>query len=233
MGKRVWEDYITGRDKLVFEAAGYGKKGGFGQSPALLVVDVNYNFVGDRPEPILESIKRFRNSCGEEGWAAVAKIREIIESAREKKVPIIYSTGDRRPDGFDLGRWTSKNYRALEQTGLEGHLGTQIVKDIEPKSEDILISKKKPSCFFGTMLMSYLNDMRIDTLLITGTTTSGCVRATVLDAFSYNFRIGIIEECTFDRGQASHAINLFDMNAKYADVISLQEAKDYLVGLKN
>ena len=94
-----------------------------------------------------------------------------------------------------------------------------------------MILKDKPSVFFGTPLMSYLHELQVDTLLVTGTTTSGCVRATVVDAFSYNFRVVVVEECVFDRGQASHKVNLFDMQAKYADVVSLEAALHYLVEL--
>lgn len=231
MAKRVWDDFITERDRKVFEAAGYGKKGKLGSRPALLIVDVNYNFVGDRPEPILESIKRFRNSCGEEGWVAVGYIRELLEAARAAKAPVFYSTSEGRQTLHDYGRWATKNARAGEVTDTAGHLGVRIVKDIEPKDEEIVIRKQKPSIFFGTPLMSYLNELDVDTLIVSGATTSGCVRATVIDAFSYNLFVGVVEECTFDRGQASHAINLWDMNAKYADVISLREAKDYLAGL--
>ncbi|MBI3089562.1 MAG: isochorismatase family protein [Candidatus Tectomicrobia bacterium] len=231
MAKRVWDDFITERDRKVFEAAGYGRQGKLGARPALLIVDVNYNFVGDRPEPILESIKRFRNSCGEEGWVAVGYIRELLEAARAAKAPVLYSTSEGRQTLRDYGRWATKNARAGEVTDTAGHLGVQIVKDIEPKDEDIVIRKQKPSVFFGTPLMSYLTEMEIDTLIVCGTTTSGCVRGTVIDAFSYNLYVGVVEECTFDRGQASHAINLWDMNAKYADVISLQAAKDYFAGL--
>ena len=106
------------------------------------------------------------------------------------------------------------------------------MKEIAPIDRDIVIKKQKPSAFFGTPIMSFLNDLHIDTLLIAGTTTSGCVRGTVIDGFSYNFNVAVIEECTFDRGQASHALNLFDMNQKYANVITLEEAKKYLYQLK-
>ena len=92
----------------------------------------------------------------------------------------------------------------------------------------MVIRKDKPSVFFGTPLMSYLHELQVDTLLVTGTTTSGCVRATVVDAFSYNFKVVVVEECVFDRGQASHQVNLFDMQAKYADVVSLEDALRYL-----
>ena len=231
MAKRVWDDFVTEQDKAVFEAAGYGQKGPLGTRPALLIVDVNYNFVGDRPEPILESIKRFRNSCGEIGWAAIPYIRDLLETARAAHLPVIYSTGERRFDGRDSGRWAAKNTRVGEASDLEGHMGVQILKDIEPKDEDLVISKKKPSVFFGTPLMSILNAQRVDTLLVGGGTTSGCVRASVVDAFSYNFRVSVIEECTFDRGQSAHKINLFDMNAKYADVLSVGQVREYMSAL--
>jgi nicotinamidase-related amidase len=108
--------------------------------------------------------------------------------------------------------------------------GNDIVKEIGPAPHEFLIEKLKPSAFHGTALLGYLVELGIDTLIVCGTTTSGCVRATVLDAFSQNFHISIVEECTFDRFESSHAINLFDMNAKYADVIGIDEATDYLRG---
>ncbi len=100
--------------------------------------------------------------------------------------------------------------------------------DIEPGPHDIVIAKEKPSAFFGTPLLSYLVLLGCDSVIVTGTTTSGCVRATVLDAFSNNFRVTIVEDGCFDRSQASHAINLCDMNAKYADVLPSTEVLAYL-----
>ena len=82
-----WDDILTPRDKDVFALSGYGKRAGFGQRPAVLVIDVNYNFVGDKPEPILQSVKRFRNSCGEEGWEGVHRIAELLAEARKKHLP--------------------------------------------------------------------------------------------------------------------------------------------------
>jgi len=106
--------------------------------------------------------------------------------------------------------------------------GNEIVAEIAPRDGDVVIRKQKPSAFFGTPLIAMLNEVHADTVLVTGCTTSGCVRASAIDAFSYNFRVCVIEECVFDRGQASHKINLFDMNAKYADVILLNEAVEYI-----
>lgn len=228
----VWDKFLSERDKIIYEAAGYGKRGGFGRRPAVLVVDVNYAFCGHQPESILESIKTWRNSCGEAAWKAIPYIQRLLSAARKQHIPVFFSTGkDPRPDGFDRGGWAHKNRRSPEKGGIAGIRGNDIVREIEPLESEIIIEKLKPSVFFGTPLIGYLQDLQVDTLLICGTTTSGCVRASVIDAFSYNFKVSVVEECTFDRGETSHAINLFDMNSKYADVITTSEAVDYLNSL--
>jgi maleamate amidohydrolase len=224
----TWDDVLTERDKRVFAAAGYGKRQGFGRRPAIMVVDVNYNFVGDIPEPILDSIKKYRNSCGEEGWQGVKQIRRLLDAARAVRVPIFYSTAPSRQTALTAGRWHGKNSRGAEDFHSLAQDGNEIVREIAPRDDDIVIRKDKPSVFFGTPLMSYLHEMQVDTLLVTGTTTSGCVRATVVDAFSYNLKVVVVEECVFDRGQTSHKVNLFDMQAKYADVVPLEVALSYL-----
>jgi maleamate amidohydrolase len=230
---KVWEKFLTENDKAVFGDAGYGVNAGFGNRPAVLIVDVNYAFCGHKPEPILESVKTWRNSCGLAAWNALPHIQTLLSSAREKHIPVIYTTGkDRRPDGFDAGGWSRKNSRSDEQEVSVNIRGNEIMKEIAPIESDIVIEKLKPSAFHGTPLLGYLVDLGIDTLLICGTTTSGCVRASVIDAFSQNFKVSIVEECTFDRGEASHAINLFDMNAKYADVVNIGETVTYLESLK-
>lgn len=230
MSEPIWSEFLTERDKAVFAASGYGARGGFGKRPALLIIDVNWAFCGDRPEPILESIKRWRNSCGEDAWKALPYIRSLIDKCHEKGVPVLYTTGVRREDNWDAGSWGWKNSRNEEDrravvTNLDGN---EIVTPIAPAPQDIVVLKQKPSGFFGTNMTSYLTLLGCDSLIVTGTTTSGCVRATVLDAFSLNYRIALAEEGCFDRSQASHAINLCDMNAKYADVVKTSEILAYL-----
>lgn len=227
----IWDDVLTERDRQVFLKAGWGKRAGFGKRPAVLVIDVNYNFCGDRPEPILQSIERWRFSCGEEAWEGVAAIRTLLTAAREKNIPIFYTTYSRRADGFDNGAWNRKSFRADDAVDVEGHLGNEIVREIAPEPRDIVFVKKKPSAFFGTPLTSYLIDLQVDTVIVTGTTTSGCVRATAVDAFSYNYYVIVPQECVWDRGQVSHKVNLFDLNQKYADVLPLEEVVAYLKGL--
>ena len=99
MAARIWDDVVPERDRVVFAEAGYGQIGGFGKRPALLVVDVTYDFCGDRPnEPILESIKRFRNSCGEAAWEAIPCLQTLIAAARTRRVPIVYTHATPRPE---------------------------------------------------------------------------------------------------------------------------------------
>jgi maleamate amidohydrolase len=234
MSEPVWNQFLTERDKAVFGSAGYGRRGGFGKRPALVIIDVNYAFCGESPEPILESIRKWPNSCGEDGWVAIGYIRKLIDAAHAKGVPVMFTTGIGRDDGWDSGSWKWKNSRVGERPRpvATNRDGNDIVDEIAPAPSDIVVTKRKPSGFFGTDMMSYLVLLKCDSLIVTGTTTSGCVRATVLDAFSNNFRIALAEEGCFDRSQASHAINLCDMNAKYADVVKTAEVLDYFGSLE-
>ncbi len=233
MAGRIWDDFITERDKAVFVASGFGAHGGFGKRPALLIIDVSYGFAGDRPEPILESIKRWSNSCGAESWDAIAVIARLAAAFRGKRMPVIYTTGENRPDGWDVGSWAWKNTRTDESLPKPSNAldANAIVAEIAPQPQDLMVLKQKPSGFFGSNLQSYLQLLGADSVIVTGTTTSGCVRATVLDAFSLNYHVTVVEDGCFDRAQASHAVNLLDMHAKYADVIPSSAVLDYIGGL--
>ena len=227
----VWDDVLPEEDRLVFEAAGWGKDVGFGEKPVLLVVDVIYNFVGDKPEPILESIKRWRYSCGERGWVGVGHLERLIAAAREKQIPIVYTGMDRRPDGFDQGAWNWKSYRSGDASDIRGSLGNEIVEEIKPEPQDIYFVKDKPSAFHGTHLLDYLIYLGADTVITTGTTTSGCVRASAVDAAQYNYRSIVPEECVWDRSMISHKVNLLDIQMKYGDVKKTDEVISYFQSL--
>jgi maleamate amidohydrolase len=233
MNEPIWNRFLTERDKAVFAAGGFGSRAGFGKRPALLVIDVNWAFCGEQPEPILESIKRWRTSCGEDAWKALPYIERLIETARAKGVPVIYTTGERRADNWDAGSWRWKSSRGDEPSGSAHDRvdGNEIVAMIAPGPRDLVVRKQKPSGFFGTNLASYLTLLGCDSVIVVGTTTSGCVRATVVDAFSLNYRVILAEEGCFDRSEASHAVSLCDMHAKYADVISTAEILSYFRGL--
>lgn len=227
----IWDDAITERDKLVLDACGYGRVRGLGKRAALLVIDMNYNWVGDRREPVLDSIKRIRHSCGEEAWDAVAVTRKLMDLARQKKIPIVYTTGVGPETNYESRRKPWKNHRHDEDETKAFSQRMEIVKEIAPQPSDIVIHKLKPSGFFGTPLQSVLNDYGVDSLLVTGGSTSGCVRATVVDAFSLNYFVAVVEEGVFDRIQLSHKANLLDMNMKYADVMRAEQVISYLKSL--
>lgn len=228
MTERIWDAFLTEEDKKVFKAAGYGARAGFGERPAVLIIDVSYGFTGEQDEPILESIKTWPNSCGQYAWRAIPHLQRLIEAAHRKGLPVIYTTGGFRDDKWDVGSWAWKNGRTEDWDGQQQNRdGNDIVDEIAPSPTDIVIYKIKPSAFHGTALKSFLTLLKADSLIVTGTTTSGCVRASVIDAFSENFRVTLMEEGCFDRSVASHAINLCDMNAKYADVVKTSEVLEF------
>jgi len=216
---KPWQDIIPPQDLAVYERAGFGHSGGVGRRAALLIIDTQYRTVGTRPRPILESLDEYPTSCGDIGWTAIGHIARLIPAFRAAGLPILYPhvAPKTRHDG---GRFADK-LPAITDIPARGY---EFVQEVAPTADDILIAKYHPSAFFGTALTSHLIDLGVDTLFVTGCTTSGCVRATVVDAFSLNYRIVVPQECVFDRSAVSHAVNLFDMASKYADVMSLDDA---------
>ena len=221
--KHAWEDVIPAADLAVYEKAGFGRAGGLGSRPGVVIIDVQYRTVGVEPKPILEAMDTYRTACGQAGWDAVDAIEQLLAAARPLGVPVFYPYVSPKQE-YDAGRLAGKvpTIMSIDERGYE------FVEAVAPRPGDVLIPKKHPSAFFGTPMASYLIDKGVDTLLVCGCTTSGCVRATVADAFAYNFRVAVVEECVYDRGSLSHAVNLFDIQSKYADVLWLEQALDYL-----
>lgn len=229
----AWRDILSEKDKEILDRGRFGRRLGFGKCPAVLCIDFQVFEVGDRDEPQEESTKRFPQSAGHAGWKACENTSRLLKAAREASVPVFYTLGTLSPDGKDAGVYLLKRGGLLDSPNwrLENTPGAEISPLLEPQPGDIVISKKMNSAFFGTPLVSYLIDRKVDTLLITGGTTSNCVRATVFDAVAYNFRPIVIEDCVFDRIEISHKVNLFDIDRQYGDVVALNEALDYLARL--
>ncbi len=225
---RKWEAVFTAADRALLQKGGLGERQLFGKRPAFLIIDVNRAFIGSQPKPILESVEEYPQSCGEAGWIALQHIKKLLQACRAKKVLAIFTTGDAVTKRL-FGGATKRIPRPQEK--LEDVENQEIAEEIKPLPSELIIRKPKASAFFGTPLFSVLRNLNIDCLLIAGTSTSGCVRASVIDAFSYKFPCFVVEECTFDRFELSHLVNLWDMNAKYADVITLAEALDYVASL--
>ncbi|WHZ00918.1 isochorismatase family protein [Neobacillus sp. YX16] len=228
---RVWEKYLDERDLKIYSGAGLGTMYGLGKKPALLIIDVQYGFTGDGPEDIEEAIKTYPTSCGIASWEAIPHIRRVLETFREKGLPVIYTIieGSKCSDN---DRVAIKGQIFDHPLLLEGEKGTKVVEELAPVNGEVILSKKKPSAFFGTPLVSLLTAKGVDSVIVTGCTTSGCIRATVVDAFSNNYKVVVPEECVFDRGVTTHAINLFDIQQKYGDVIPVQQVISLLETLK-
>lgn len=223
MPKHAWEGVIPQSDLRVYDRAGFGRTGGLGSRPGIVVIDVQYRTVGLEPAPILKAMETYPTACGERGWSAVGAIASLLAVGRPLGIPVFYPYVSAKQD-YDKGRLAGK-VPAIMTIDEQGY---QFVAEVAPEPGDVLIPKKHPSAFFGTPMASYFIDKDVDTLLVCGCTTSGCVRATVADAFAYNFHVAVIEECVYDRGELSHAVNLFDIQSKYADVIWLEDAVRYL-----
>lgn len=223
---KPWDGVVSAEEQRAYAAAGFGRPSGLGRRPALLIIDVQYRTVGTTPRPFWEAIEEFPTSCGEVGWAAVARIQPLLELFRERGWPVLYPHVAPK-ERFDSGRLADK-VPALMTVAKRGY---DFVVEVAPREGDILLPKKHPSAFFGTPLASYLVETGADTLVVTGCTTSGCVRGSVVDAFSYNFRVCVPSDAVYDRSATSHAVNLFDMASKYADVTTTAEALTALRGL--
>ena len=220
---RKWEAIFPEADRDLLKKGAFAAEQSFGKRPAFLIVDVNRAFLGSQPKPVLESVEEYNSSCGESGWTALQHIQKLLAACRVKKVPPIFTTNDPEATRFTWG--PTKSPGTLDAKGME------IVEEIKPLLSEFVIRKTKASAFFGTPLISALHNLKVDCLLVAGTSTSGCLRASVVDAFSYKFPCFVVEECAFDRFELSHLVNLWDMNAKYADVITIDEALKYVTSL--
>ncbi|MDO8280075.1 MAG: isochorismatase family protein [Burkholderiaceae bacterium] len=210
---RPWDHVVSDIDREVYRRAGFGRSGGIGQRPCLLVIDVQYRTVGETSKPILQALDEYPTSCGEYGWAAVPQIAQLVGLFRRLRLPIIYPhIAPRSPR--EQGRFANKMPPAPQVTPR----AFEIVEAVAPCDEDIVLPKFFASAFYGTALASHLVRLGRDSVVVTGCTTSGCVRATAVDACMLDYRVVVPEDAVFDRVQTSHAVNLFDMAGKYADV---------------
>lgn len=213
MTDRIWEDLLTEQDKQVIQKAGYDKEGasswesrGMGDSPVVMVIDMQRLIVGD-DVPILEAVEDYRTAMGSIAWDAIEYIQDFLAFARERDLPVMYT------------RVVPTSYDDPDHPDLD------IVDPVAPEPNDTVIDKSYASAFYGTDLLSRLIRQDADTVIIIGNSTSGCVRATAVDAQQNGFDVVLPQECLFDRIEASHKIGLLDLWMKYAEVLELDEVK--------
>ncbi len=217
----IWDELITDEDREAYGHFRARQSIGAGERPAVLVVDMTYAFVDSM----------FSSGFSTTGWPCARAIRDLLDVARPKRLPILFTHGGHWKTPAEYGRWKSAGYRPMNEEAkrTEPHA---IVPLLEPAEDEPVVTKSKPSAFFGTHVASILTYHQVDTVIVTGMVTSGCVRATAVDAFNLNYRVLVPVECVADRGQVTHKINLFDLHMKYADVVSLAEAKEYVIKVK-
>lgn len=219
-----WKDVIDART-LAACAAKYTRKLFVGKNPALLGIDL-YNRVyegGDRP--VLDICEEHPSACGEYAYRAIEPTKRLFAAARKAGIPVIYTTG--APES--AGKLRSPNLRATYGKSNLDPYG--IREDFKPLENDRIIYKERASGFFGTPLQAYLQGKGVDSLIVCGESTSGCVRATVVEGCSHSFHMTVVEECVFDRVLVTHKVNLFDLHHKYADVMHIDGVVGHLEGM--
>jgi maleamate amidohydrolase len=204
--------------RRVYDAARLGQAVTMGESPAVLVVDFSCGFTD--PECAL----------GSELSAEVEATRQLLDAARAKGLPVIFTTIGFEPSLKDGGLWLEKA-PALGDLQIGGRW-VEIDPRLERREDETIVLKKGASAFFGTNLAAILVSQGIDSVVLCGATTSGCVRATAVDLLQYGFPTLVPRECVGDRAQAPHDANLFDIHAKYADVVSLEDALAYVESVR-
>jgi maleamate amidohydrolase len=225
-----WEPYLTGRDREVLGASGYAQRGGLVTPCALLVIDMTHEFIGGEPAELLESVRHWPNSCGAAGWRAAERLAPVLDAARSGGVPVFYTVRSRTHPDLDRMAWGAKQQGVGAEEDRLVRASGEIPELIAPRAGEVVIPKTKPSAFFHTPLLEYLVGLGIRQVVCCGATTSGCVRATVVDAFSNGFRVAVMPDCTADRFAASHDIGLFDMQCKYADLVTTGEVAEHFRG---
>tara|TARA_A100001037_G_scaffold74616_1_gene66823 strand:- start:2467 stop:3168 length:702 start_codon:yes stop_codon:yes gene_type:complete len=195
-----------------------------GENPAVLMVDVYKASYEGGQQRVIDVIKEHPSSCGERAWAMVEPAKQLLEASRAAGIPITYCTGDTRSSS-NKGRATNR------QVLNEHNESYDILEELAPEDGELVVYKQRASAFYGTPLMSHLTQMGIQSLIMGGGTTSGCLRAAVQDAKANGFHVTLVEECCYDRTEMNHMVNLFDMHHKYADVMHLDEVLNHINGM--
>ena len=217
----AWKDVVTPDDLELY--APYRRETYVGRRPAVLVVDLYNMAYAGGPGPVHEIAKEFPSACGDYAWDAVEPTKQLLALTRARGFPVIYTTSEDRKEARPQATPTTN--RRTRSTG-DDPFG--IFPAFERQPGDLTIYKQRASGFFGTSLIAHLTQNAVDTVIVCGESTSGCVRASVADAYSYGFHVVLVEECTYDRSLLSHKVNLFDMHHKYADVMHIDEVAERL-----
>jgi len=219
-----WKDVISEADIKLY--AGWRRETFVGPKPALLAIDLYDLVYRGGPHSPYELNDEYPGSCGIYAHRAIAPTQRLFAAARAAGIPIFYCTQDTRPNNRPPGAVSTRRQRPTP--GGNPHA---IYHAFPPQAADIIIYKQRASALQGTPLFSHLALLGVRSLIVCGESTSGCVRASVVDGYSSGFHVTLVEECTFDRAELTHKVNLFDLAHKYADVMHVDEVIAHLDGL--
>tara|TARA_B100001093_G_scaffold514810_2_gene589718 strand:- start:3610 stop:4284 length:675 start_codon:yes stop_codon:yes gene_type:complete len=215
----VWDKYITSDVKAMYQH--YRSEPQIGSTPCLLLIDLyNLSYKGG-DLPVSEIIKTNPSGCGEYAHQAIKPTQTLISLFRQLQFPIIFTTRDWQAHSTGTHS-TQRQRKNISESDYDIYAAFNYLQD------DTLIRKSRASVFFKTELDQIIEDLGIDSIVLGGESTSGCVRASVVDAYSRGLPPVLVQECVFDRNPISHAINLFDMHHKYGHVTSIEEVTELL-----
>ncbi len=218
-----WQDIVPADVLDIYRH--YRRQTTIGAAPALLAIDL-YDLVYEGgARPVAELAAQYPSACGIAAHRAIAPTERLLAAARDAGLPVFYTTMDTRPTSRPGGlSATRRNALRIDPDAY------RIRAEFAPRDNDVVITKQRASAFFGTPLATHLVQLGVRSVIICGESTSGCVRASAVDAYSLGFHVSIIEECVFDRSELSHKVNLFDLHHKYADVLHLEQALGEIAG---
>ena len=225
-----WESVMGELDRQVIAAAGYGKERPLGKAPVLLVIDPQYNYVGE-DLPILDSIRKYPTSVGHAAYEALPNLQTLVHAFRAKQRPVLFTTVAPKESLLPFSISGRVHADRKQETFVAGHKGTEIIEGLRPAPGEIVIDKAFASAFLGTPLATILTLQHADTVVVCGGTTSGCVRGTAVDAAGLGYSVVVVEDAVFDRIQLSHAANLLDLWMKYANVFPTQRVAEWVRSL--
>ena len=208
-----WKDVVPEAD--LSSTRDWRRETFVGPRPALLAIDLYDLVYRGGPQPPIEINDRYPNTCGIFAHRAIEPTKRLFAAARRAGIPIFYCTQETRAQQPPARRGVDQATRGRRPAGR----ATRSIRSSRSSRTDVVITKQRASVFQGTPLVSHLTLLDVASLIVCGESTSGCVRASVVDAYSNGFHVSVVEECTFDRAELTHKVNLFDMHHKYADVM--------------
>jgi nicotinamidase-related amidase len=216
-----WQNIVSAKDMEMYRRN--RREVYVGPAPALVAIDLYEMAYQGGPLPVDEVSQTYPSSCGEHAWTAIAPTQRLFAAARSAGIPIFYTTVETRSDARPSGIMATNRYPNLPDAAL-----FEIYGAFTPQPGDTVIRKARASAFFGTPLSAHLTTLGIQSIIIFGESTSGCLRASAVDAYSHGYHVTVVEECCYDRTLISHQVNLFDLHHKYADVMHVDEVVAHL-----